>query len=321
MPQVGDANFAVASDAGTLVYASPAAVAAERTLVRVDRDGRATRLIDARAAYESPTLSPDGRRVAVTIGSNGGGDIWIVDLDRSARVRFTRRGAAAFPVWVPDGSRLIPGCRLWSVDSLLQAARRKQPRTARSVCAGIRRRGTGIGTKALGVLPGTIPTLTGAGPQFPGSWSPDGTTLAFHERKAGGERDIWTVARGQEPMPFLLTPFDERSPRFSPDGRWLAYVSDESGRDEVYVQPFPGPGAKWLVSTDGGREPVWGRDGRELFYRAGDLMMAVPLTFDTRVLCRPAPAAVRVSRRGRRRRARFRRVARRKMVRPGAQRA
>ena len=76
-------------------------------------------------------------------------------------------------------------------------------------------------------------------------------------------------------MPFLLTPFDERSPRFSPDGKWLAYVSDESGRNDVYVQPFPGPGPKWLVSTDGGIDPVWSKDGRELFYRRDDQMMAV----------------------------------------------
>jgi serine/threonine-protein kinase len=76
-------------------------------------------------------------------------------------------------------------------------------------------------------------------------------------------------------VPFLLTPFDERSPRFSPDGKWLAYVSDESGRNDVYVQPFPGPGPKWLVSTEGGIDPVWSRDGRELFYRQGDQMMAV----------------------------------------------
>jgi serine/threonine-protein kinase len=76
-------------------------------------------------------------------------------------------------------------------------------------------------------------------------------------------------------VPFLLTPFDERSPRFSPDGRWLAYVSDESGRNDVYVQPFPGPGPKWLVSTEGGVDPVWARDGRELFYRQDDQMMVV----------------------------------------------
>ena len=99
--------------------------------------------------------------------------------------------------------------------------------------------------------------------------------MAFHERKPDGERDIWVVSAGGDPVPFLITPFDERSPRFSPDGKWLAYVSDESGRNDVYVQPFPGPGPKWLVSTEGGIDPVWSRDGRELFYRKDDQMMVV----------------------------------------------
>jgi serine/threonine-protein kinase len=127
------------------------------------------------------------------------------------------------------------------------------------------------------LLPGTLPRLSGAGPQFPTSWSPDGATVAFHERKPNGERDIWVVPLGGDPVPFQLTPFDERSPRFSPDGKWLAYVSDESGRNDVYVQPFPGPGPKWLVSTDGGVDPVWARDGHELFYRQDDLMMAAAI--------------------------------------------
>jgi serine/threonine-protein kinase len=113
------------------------------------------------------------------------------------------------------------------------------------------------------------------------SWSPGNTSLAFHERKPNGERDIWTVTPGREPTPFLMTRFDERSPRFSPDGGWLAYVSDESGRDEVYVQPYPGPGPKWLISTDGGLDPVWSRHGRELFYRKGDDIMAVAVATNT----------------------------------------
>ena len=86
----------------------------------------------------------------------------------------------------------------------------------------------------------------------------------------------------RQPQPFLRTPFDEFAPMFSPDGRWLAYLSDESGRLEVYVQPYPGPGGKWQISTEGGAEPVWARDGQELFYRSinGDRMMAVEITTD-----------------------------------------
>jgi dipeptidyl aminopeptidase/acylaminoacyl peptidase len=99
--------------------------------------------------------------------------------------------------------------------------------------------------------------------------------LAFHERKPSGERDIWIVTPGSDPTPFLMTPYDERSPRFSPDGKWIAYVSDESGRNDVYVQPFPGPGPKSLISTGGGTDPVWSSDGRELFYRKDDDVMRV----------------------------------------------
>jgi Tol biopolymer transport system component len=113
--------------------------------------------------------------------------------------------------------------------------------------------------------------------QLPTSWSPDGRTLAFYEINPDTARDIWTTTLdGQgEPTPVLVTEFNEHSPMFSPDGRWLAYVSDESGREEIYLRPFSGPGAKHPVSTEGGREPVWSADGSELFYRSGDKVMAV----------------------------------------------
>jgi Tol biopolymer transport system component len=125
------------------------------------------------------------------------------------------------------------------------------------------------------MLPGTLPSLSGANPQFPMSWSGDGKVLAFAERKPSAERDIWVMEAGSDPSPFLMTPFDESVPAFSPDGRFLAYVSDESGRPEVYVQPYPGPGGRWLISTEGGTDPIWSAPGRELLYRSGDEIMSV----------------------------------------------
>jgi serine/threonine-protein kinase len=134
--------------------------------------------------------------------------------------------------------------------------------------------------KSETLLPGFAPSLTGANPLYPASWSPDGRTVAFVERKPNGERDIWVLARGAEPVPFLLTPADESSPEFSPDGRWIAYVSDESGRNDVYVQPYPGPGGRWQLSTDGGVHPAWSRDGTEVYYLQGNQLTAVPFRAD-----------------------------------------
>jgi Tol biopolymer transport system component len=259
------------------VYVPAGTTVADRTLLRVDRDGRVAPLIEARAGYENPALSQDGRKLAVTIASTAGSDIWIVDLERATRIRFTAGGTSAFPVWAPDNSRVAfqstapgPWNLFWKP---LDGSGDAQPLLSATSSTAPSWPNTGAN-----LLPGTLPTLSGASPQFPLSWSPDGSTLAFHERKPNGERDIWVVSPGNEPVPFLLTPFDERLPRFSPDARWIAYVSDEAGRNDVYVQPFPGPGPKWLVSTDGGIDPVWSRDGRELFYRQGDQMMAVSVT-------------------------------------------
>ena len=108
------------------------------------------------------------------------------------------------------------------------------------------------------------------------SWTPDGQQLVFGEVRPDTGFDILVLQAGDRTArPFLRTPFNESTPRLSPDGRWLAYASDESGRQEIYVQPYPGPGGKWPISAEGGREPVWNRNGRELFYRSGDKMMAV----------------------------------------------
>jgi Tol biopolymer transport system component len=123
--------------------------------------------------------------------------------------------------------------------------------------------------------------------RVPMSWSPDGKLLAYLEVDPTTGYDIGVLhmdessagtGQGRKAEPFLRTRFSETVPRFSPDGHWLAYMSDESGRYQVYVQPYPGPGGKWLVSTEGGTEPVWNPNGRELFYRNGDKMMAVEVT-------------------------------------------
>jgi serine/threonine-protein kinase len=113
---------------------------------------------------------------------------------------------------------------------------------------------------------------------IPKSWSPDGQLLAFQRIDPTTQRDIWIFSLSDRKVRlFRQTPFTEGSPQFSRDGRWLSYVSNESGRPEIYVQPYPGPGGKWQVSTDGGNEPVWGRTG-EIFYRSGNKMMAVEVT-------------------------------------------
>ena len=111
---------------------------------------------------------------------------------------------------------------------------------------------------------------------LPGSWSPDGGVLAFSVLSPTTRGDIWSQSQmGDEPLPFATSEFHEVGPAFSPDGRFIAYVSDESGRNEIYIRPYPGPGEKRLVSTDGGEEPVWSRDGTELFYRSGNKLLAV----------------------------------------------
>ena len=132
-------------------------------------------------------------------------------------------------------------------------------------------------TKADGSEPEKA-LLTAPLAQQPTSWSPDGRHLAYTEEDPTTGLDLWALTRDGRRIPFLRTPFDERGATFSPNGRWLAYTSNESARDEIYVRPFPGPGQKWQISTGGGSEPVWARNGEELFYRSGDRMMAVAIS-------------------------------------------
>ena len=116
----------------------------------------------------------------------------------------------------------------------------------------------------------------GEGLPIPGSWSPNGQVLAYSEQNPMTGWDIWILRLegDRKPRPFVQTPSNEDAAIFSPDGHWLAYQSDESGRNEIYVSPFPDPGRKWQISTEGGHEPLWAPNGRELFYRNAGMMMA-----------------------------------------------
>ena len=240
------------SDTGTLVYVSGAAQA-PRNLVWVTRNGTEQPLPAPPREYDWPRLAPDGRRIAVEVS----GQTWIYDTSRETVTRLTFAGAQNDgPVWTPDGTRVAvrstregsPGGIFWQMAD---------------GSGGDERLSTAVQVSDL-----------------PMSFSPDGQLLAFGRPDPKTQRDIWVLSvkdRTQRKL-FLGTPATEGAARFSPDGRWIAYVSDESGRPEIYVQPYPGPGGKWQISVDGGIEPAWNPNGRELFYRSGDKMMAVAVT-------------------------------------------
>jgi Tol biopolymer transport system component len=244
----GAAQYAV-STTGSLVYVS-GVVTVQRKLVWVNRNGTEQALPAPAQAYRYARLSPDGRRVAVESDSQ----IWIYDLSKDTFTRLTFEGTTnQGPIWTPDGKRI-------TVDS-----NKEGPANLFWQLAD----GSG-GLERLG---------TSHYAQVPRSWSPDGQLLAFHENNITTGKDIWVLRLSDHKAePFLQTPFNEGGPVFSPDGHWLAYISDESGRPEIYVKPYPGPGGKWQISTEGGNEPAWNRNGRELFFRSGSKMMAVEVT-------------------------------------------
>ena len=238
------------SSTGTLLYVSGGVAATQRKLVWVNRNGMEQILPAAPGDYDNPRISPDGHHIALEFG----GQIWIYDLTRDTLTRFTFEGSSnADPEWTPDGKYI----------------------SFRSSTGG----GTGNISWQLADGSGGLDRLTTA--QFlsiPKSWSPNGQFLAFHENNPVTKKDIWVLSLSdRKTQPFLRTPFNEGGPTFSPDGHWLAYVSDESGRFEVYVQPYPGPGGKFQISTEGGTEPVWNPNGKEMFCRSGDKMMAVDI--------------------------------------------
>jgi serine/threonine-protein kinase len=241
------------SATGSLVYISGGVQATQLRLVWISRNGVEQPLTAPARAYQIPRLSPDARQVAVDIQEQEM-QVWQYDLSREALTRLTFEGNSNQPpAWTPDGKRIAFGSNKEGPANLFwQLA---------------------DGSGGLERLAASEYT------QFPQSWSPNEQLLAFNELNPTTGWDIWVLRMAdRKAQPFLRTPFNEESPRFSPDGRWLAYISDESGRFEVYVQPYPGSGGKWQISTEGGAEPVWNPNGRELFYRTENKMMVVDIS-------------------------------------------
>ena len=243
----GTGDFTV-SNTGVLAYR--AGGTSDRTrLVWVDRSGRMLGQAAPPDQYDEIRLSPDGKRVAARLvqGQATVADIWIRDLARGVTSRLTFGGSDnLWPVWSPDGSRVAYGSnRGGEYHSLIRSA------------SGAGREDSLVHERG--------------GNSGPTDWSADGRTFAISRLGASGW-DVWlqSAEPGQAPNKLLQGPFNERFGRFSPDGRWLAYASNESGRYEIYVIPLSGGAGKWQVSTGGGDDPFWRADGQELLYRSAD---------------------------------------------------
>jgi Tol biopolymer transport system component len=238
------------SQTGTLIYRSGGAGGGLLTVAWLDGAGKVQALLAKPGAYGNPSLSPDGQRLAMDVTDGSGTDTWAYDWQRDTMTRLTFTGTAVHPVWSPDGRYI---------------AFRTNPGEGLSV---IRSDGSG--------KPQSLTQSKDA--QIPWSFAPDGKRLAFSDVGSGNGQDIWTVPlesdgaglRAGKPEVFLQTKAVEWQPSFSPDGRWMAYASNESATSQVYVRAFPDKGGKWQISNSGGQFPMWSRSGRELFFETLD---------------------------------------------------
>jgi eukaryotic-like serine/threonine-protein kinase len=245
------------SKSGVLVY-SAGAGAGSRQLAWFDRAGKVTERIGPLTNMFDIALSPDQKRAALQLRNQVGvnDDIWMIDLMRGVLSRFTFDPAIEdFPVWSPDGTRVLFNSNREGAVTMYQKI------------------STGAGAEELVVKSSTT--------NNPSDWSRDGRFILYENLDPKTMFDIWVLplTGDRKAQVLLQTPFNEQQGRFSPDGKWIAYLSDESGRSEVYVQSFPLTGAKWQISTNGGFIPRWRRDGKELFYISADhKMMSVDVS-------------------------------------------
>jgi serine/threonine-protein kinase len=248
----GAAQYDV-SDNGTLIYA-PGGIEPPllSSLVWVDRTGNVSPLTGMKPMSRfAARISPDGKRVAFS-ELHVNKDIWVFDTVRETEDRTTYEGQNAFPIWAPDGSRMAF-------------------RSDRSAPLRIYLRNEQNSRDVVALTPGPL--------DIPSSWTADGKELAFTRGYSytGGNTDIFVISVDQpnNARPVVNTNADERFPEFSPDGKWLAYTSNETGQFELYVQPYPGPGKRVTITSDGAVEPAWSKNSSELFYRRGQRMMSV----------------------------------------------
>jgi eukaryotic-like serine/threonine-protein kinase len=229
-----------------------------RQLAWFDRSGKplGTLLTPDQNNLSAPRLSPDGRRIAVARMVQGNNDIWIVDADRATRFTFGQ-SIERFPMWSPDGNRIVFSSSPKGPSDIYQKS------------------SSGSGSEE--------PLLESSENKTPRDWSSDGRFILYENTAptaASSDADLWVLPTegARKPFVFLKTNFRELAGQFSPDVRWVAYMSNESGRFEIYVRPFPGPGGQWQVSTSGGIYPRWKPDGKELYYIGPDgSVMAVPI--------------------------------------------
>ena len=255
---LADPVAAVSAGSGVLVYAASVALRQFRWFDRAGKDGGA---LGEPHDYVFCRISPDGRRAA-TVYAGAAADIWLLETARGVASRLTSRGIHIMPVWSPDGRTILFGGG--------------QPFNLFRIPAD----GSGAEERI-------VESKNGQGPM---DWSRDGRLVLYNDQAPDTDRDIWTVEvtpdgklrPGASPRPYIVAPFNQVAGRFSPDTRWVAYQSDDSGRAEVYVQSFPEPGERFRISTTGGRYPEWGPEGRELFYVSPDeKLMAVTVKAGT----------------------------------------
>lgn len=225
----------------------------------MDRNGKETAALEEARNYTDTWLSPDGKRLVFDVSEGGGkGDLWIRDLTRGVTSRFTFDAERQFaPVWSPDGRRIVfsKQAKTWNL-YVKDAA--------------------GTGEPEL--------LIESAENKFATDWSRDGTYIIFNSSSSETGWDLWALPLGgdRKPVALVKTKFAELGGSLSPDGKFLAYRSNESGQHEVYVQEFPEARSKWQVSANGGYDPFWRGDGRELYYRGRDArLMAVPVQAGT----------------------------------------